>query len=258
MGATLTRKGLATRQRIVAGAAELFRERGVAGTSLDDVCEATSTSKSQLFHYFPDGRTQLLAAVAQHEADRVLDDQQPALDQLTSWAAWQAWRDRVVERYRAQGQACPLAVLTSQLGPGSPEHREVVGGLLRRWQGKIADGIRTMQAGGEIESSVDADRHAAALLAGIQGGVVIMLATGEITHLEVALDQGIGGLRGAQGLGLAGAAMASAGGRNSAGGDGASGRNAAGGDGAGGRNAAGGDGAGGPADGSAGRDGGGA
>ena len=34
MGATLTRKGLATRQRIVAGAAELFRARGVAGTSL--------------------------------------------------------------------------------------------------------------------------------------------------------------------------------------------------------------------------------
>ena len=210
MGATLTRKGLATRQRIVAGAAELFRGRGVAGTSLDDVCEATSTSKSQLFHYFPDGRTQLLTAVAQHEADRVLDDQQPALDQLTSWAAWQAWRDRVVERYRAQGQACPLAVLTSQLGPGSPEHRDVVGGLLRRWQGKIADGIRTMQASGEIRPSVDADRHAAALLAGIQGGVVIMLATGEITHLEVALDQGIGALRGTQGPRPAGAALAGA------------------------------------------------
>ncbi len=39
MGSTLTRKGLATRQRIVAGAAELFRARGVAGTSLDDDAE---------------------------------------------------------------------------------------------------------------------------------------------------------------------------------------------------------------------------
>jgi hypothetical protein len=77
----------------------------------------------------------------------------------------------------------------------------VVGGLLRRWQDKIAGGIRSMQAGGEIGPSVDADRHAAALLAGIQGGVVIMLATGEIAHLEVALDQGIGALRGAQGAG---------------------------------------------------------
>ena len=192
MGTTLTRKGQATRQRIVAGAADLFRERGVAGTSLDDVCEATCTSKSQLFHYFPEGRTQLLAAVAQHEADRVLEDQQPMLDQLTSWAAWQAWRDRVVERYRAQGQACPLAVLTSQLGPGSPEHQEVVVGLFRWWQRKIADGIRNMQASGQIESSLDADRRAAALLAGLQGGVLIMLATGEIAHLEVADQFGCG------------------------------------------------------------------
>jgi AcrR family transcriptional regulator len=217
MGGTLTRKGLATRQRIVAGAAELFRARGVAGTSLDDVCEATSTSKSQLFHDFPDGRTQLLAAVAQHEADRVIEDQQPALDQLTSWAAWQAWRDRVVERYRAQGQSCPLAVLTSQLGPGSPEHQEVVVGLFRRWQRKIADGIRGMQASGQIGPSVDADRRAAALLAGLQGGVLIMLATGEIAHLEVALDEGIGALRGTpgtaqDGAGVSGAAQDRAGG----------------------------------------------
>jgi AcrR family transcriptional regulator len=215
MGATLTRKGLATRQRIVAGAAELFRARGVAGTSLDDVCEATSTSKSQLFHYFPDGRTQLLAAVAQHEADRVLEDQQPALDQLTSWPAWQAWRDRVVGRYRAQGQSCPLAVLTSQLGPGSPEHQEVVVGLFRRWQQKIADGIRSMQASGQIAPSVDADRRAAALLAGLQGGVLIMLATGEISHLEVALDEGIGALRGAPEVAGGSGAAASDGGGTS-------------------------------------------
>ncbi len=81
----------------------------------------------------------------------------------------------------------------------------MVVGLLRRWQQKIADGIRSMQAGGEIRPSVDAGQRAAALLAGLQGGVVIMLATGEISHLEVALDQGIGALRGTSGAGLEGA-----------------------------------------------------
>ena len=192
----LTAKGTATRQRIVDGAAAEIRAHGATATTLDDVLARTATSKGQLFHYFPDGRTQLIAAVAQHEADRVLDDQRPELDQLTSWAAWRAWRDRVVGRYRDQGQSCPLAVLTSQLGPGSPEHREVVVGLLRQWQQKIADGIRSMQASGDVAPSVDADQRAAALLAGIQGGVMIMLATGEISHLEVALDQGIGALRG--------------------------------------------------------------
>jgi AcrR family transcriptional regulator len=195
MDRTLTRKGLATRQRIVSGAAALVRAHGVAGTSLDDVCVATNASKSQLFHYFPDGRAQLLLAVAQHEADRVLADQQPALGHLTSWDAWQTWRDLVVERYRRQGQSCPLAVLTSQLGPGSAETQQVVVGLMERWQGSIVRGIRAMQASGDIRPEIDAGRCAAALLAGLQGGVVIMLATGNISHLEIALDQGIDALR---------------------------------------------------------------
>jgi hypothetical protein len=62
-----------------------------------------------------------------------------------------------------------------------------------------------MQASGQIESSLDADRRAAALLAGLQGGVLIMLATGEIAHLEVALDEGIAALRGVPGAAQDGA-----------------------------------------------------
>ncbi|HEX3750117.1 MAG TPA: TetR/AcrR family transcriptional regulator, partial [Streptosporangiaceae bacterium] len=60
----LTSKGTATRQRIVAGAAALVRDLGPANVSLDDIRAATSTSKSQLFHYFPDGKSDLLLAVA--------------------------------------------------------------------------------------------------------------------------------------------------------------------------------------------------
>ena len=44
----------------------------------------TGTSKGQLFHYFPGGREDLLLAVADYEAGRVLADQQPYLGQLTS------------------------------------------------------------------------------------------------------------------------------------------------------------------------------
>jgi hypothetical protein len=60
---------------------------------------------------------------------------------------------------------------------------------------------------------VQPDRAAAALLAGIQGGVVIMLATGGISHLEVALDQGIAALRGGQGPVQEGAVTGGAAGR---------------------------------------------
>jgi AcrR family transcriptional regulator len=190
-----TEKGRATRQRIIEGAAQEVRARGIANTSLDDVRSVTNTSKSQLFHYFPEGKTQLLLAVAQHEADLVLADQQPHLDNLGSWRAWVAWRNLVVDRYRHQGQHCPLSVLVSQLGPSEPSVRVVVVDLLDRWQDRIADGIRRMQVQGKIAPHLNAERTAAALLAGIQGGVLVMLATGRMTHLEAALDQGIERLR---------------------------------------------------------------
>ncbi len=194
-GATLTNKGSATRARIIAGAAAEIRGRGAAETTLDDVLARTRTSKSQLFHYFPDGKGQLLLEVATSEAERVLSDQQPHLGQLNSWTAWQSWRNAVVDRYRLQGRHCPLSGLLSQLGGDSPDIQAVITSLFDRWQRDITAGIREMQRQGKVGPRLDVDRTAAALLAGIQGGVVVMLTTGRLTHLEAALDVGIAHLR---------------------------------------------------------------
>lgn len=191
----LTPKGAATKQRIVEGAARAIRRHGVFALTLDDVLAATATSKSQLFHYFPDGKDELMLAVARHEADRVISDQQPELSALTSWPAWQNWRDKVVARYREQGRECPLDIAVSQIGSTTAGAQSVAAGLLARWQAELATGIRHMQSIGEVDRDRDADRSAAALLAGIQGGVVILLSTGRMGHLEAALDQGIADLR---------------------------------------------------------------
>jgi len=191
----LTAKGERTRSRIIAGAADEIREYGPGVTTLDDILFRTRTSKGQLFHYFPRGKEELLLAVARHEAQRVLDDQQPHLGQLTSWRAWQAWRDAVVERYRQQGPTCPLAVLMTELGRSTPAARAVTGQLIDQWEQDIFEGIKSMQGSGRISDAVDARQAARALLAGIQGGVSILLSTGDVAHLEAALDTGIAALR---------------------------------------------------------------
>jgi len=194
---SLTAKGQATRARIIQGAAEVLREKGVAVATLDDVLARTSTSKSQLFHYFPGGKDDLLLAVAQFEADQVLRDQQPYLGCLDSWDAWYRWRDAVIKRYEEQGDHCPLGSLFLQIGRNSPGTRVIVIELLRQWQEHLATGIRAMRAAGHLSPAVDVDRAAAALLAGIQGGVSILLSTGQSTHLHAALDEGIAALRNA-------------------------------------------------------------
>ena len=191
----LTSKGTATRQRIVAGAAALVRDQGPANVSLDDIRTVTSTSKSQLFHYFPDGKSDLLLAVARYEAQQVLDDQQPMLGQLTSPAAWEAWRDRVIEKYRAQGPGCPLSALTSQLGLADPVIRDVVTDLYARWHEYLADGVRALVAAGELDPGTDVAGVATTILTAVAGGATLLMATGDISSLETALTAAVGDLR---------------------------------------------------------------
>ena len=179
----LTARGAATRARIVEGAAELIRERGIAEVAMDDIRAATSTSKSQLFHYFPGGRTELLAAVTQHEADRVIEDQRPPIDDPSTDASWRAWQALVVERYTRQGEHCPLAALTSELGKSSPEARAIVRDLMDRWQALLASGVRAVQP-----AAPDPDAAAGIILAAVQGGVVLLMNTGSPRYLEAALE----------------------------------------------------------------------
>jgi AcrR family transcriptional regulator len=181
----ITAKGLATRERIVEGAAATIREFGVPEATLDAIRARTETSKSQLFHYFPGGRQELLLAVAHHEADRVLSDQQPHLSALTTWDAWQRWRTAVVRRYRRQGRTCPLAVLMTELGRSDPAAQEVTRSLFMQWRRELAAGVAAMQG---TTATLDPDRYAGAIIATVQGGVSLLLATGSTRELEDGLD----------------------------------------------------------------------
>ncbi|GAB3367125.1 TetR/AcrR family transcriptional regulator [Amycolatopsis echigonensis] len=191
----LTRKGEATRQRIVEGAAEVIRERGVLATTLDDVRARTRTSKSQLFHYFPDGKEELLLAVARWEADRVIEVQQPVLGTLRTWDDFRTWQKVVLGHYTEQGRHCPLNVVMSQIGRNTPGAQSVVTQLMQRWLSELTAGIEHLRAAGEVRPGLDPRQAASALLAGVQGGVLMLLTTGEAEHLEAALDVGIAGLR---------------------------------------------------------------
>ncbi|RKQ91099.1 TetR family transcriptional regulator [Solirubrobacter pauli] len=174
MPATTT-KGAATRARIVETAADLVLQRGVGRTSLDDIRAGTGTSKSQLFHYFPAGKAELVEAIAAFQAERVLDAQRPHLDELDNFESWERWRDAVLAHYGAQRHlACPISALTLEAGVDASAHME-------RWQGYIEAGVARM--------GVDDDgRTALAVFAALQGGLLLMRAQQSLEPLRAALD----------------------------------------------------------------------
>jgi AcrR family transcriptional regulator len=193
----LTTKGAATRRRIIDNAADQVLARGVGQTSLDDVLAATKTSKSQLFHYFPGGKHELVRAIAACQGERVLQAQRPAIDDLGSWDCWKEWRDAVIAYYtRVDGvMGCPIGSLTSEVAPLDPTLRNDLAAYFRRWAGLLADGVRRLHDHGLVNDGVDADAMATELLAAVQGGLLLSQVAGTLRPLEQALDAALAHLR---------------------------------------------------------------
>ena len=185
----LTAKGRATRARIVEAASRLIFERGVAGTSLDDVKVSADVSSSQLYHYFAD-KAALVSAVVVHQVNSVLDGQAPHLSKLGGMAALRAWRNALVairRELKCEG-GCPIGSLVSELAESDAKLRGEVAAGFRRWEASIGDGLRTMQARGELREDADVDSLATAILAAAQGGILLTQAHRTTVPLEIALD----------------------------------------------------------------------
>lgn len=192
----LTARGRATRERIVEAAAVLMHERGVAGTSLDDVRAATGTSKSQLYHYFQD-KSALVRAVVQRQVAQVLQAQQPELDHLDSLAGLRAWRDRVVALSATVGCAggCPLGRLAGELAETHPAARAALAEGFDRWHDRLAAGLFALQQRGELAGQADPRALALGLLAAVQGGLLLAQTSRTTTPLEVGLDLALHGIQ---------------------------------------------------------------
>jgi AcrR family transcriptional regulator len=186
---TLTARGRQTRQRIIEATGQQILASGIGGTTLDGVRAATLTSKSQLFHYFPGGKAELVREVATWEGEQLLAAQLPWLDDLSTWESWHAWRDALVDYYLGLGRwACPIGSMAWEAAATDPELATFVAQSMTQWRGRLADGIRRMQDGGNVSTEVDADRLAAAILAAVQGGLMLSQPERSSWPLEAALD----------------------------------------------------------------------
>ncbi|MET7729010.1 TetR/AcrR family transcriptional regulator [Streptomyces mirabilis] len=186
-GRRLTPKGRETRRRIVAAAAQLMYERGVSDVTLEDVRDVAGVSGSQIYHYFADKQA-LLLAVIEFQAEALLKMQQPLFGQLDTMAGLRRWRDALVEyqrRMQCRG-GCPIGSLGGEVAETNPEARLAVAAGLLRWEAAIREGLEAMRARGELDA--DPEDLALAILAALQGGLLLAQIQRRVRPLEVALD----------------------------------------------------------------------
>ena len=183
----LTPKGERTRARIIGAAARLIYERGVPGTTLEDVRTAAEVSGSQLSHYFAD-KDELVQAVIGHQAGVIVGNQQHA--DLGTIEGLTAWRDLVVAAAKsADGMGgCPLGSLGSQLAESDPQARALVADGFGRWSAAISDGLRALHAAGHLPPGINPGDLAVTLLAALQGGLLLAQVQRDTRPLETAVD----------------------------------------------------------------------
>jgi TetR/AcrR family transcriptional regulator, transcriptional repressor for nem operon len=183
----LTRKGQATRDRIVSAATDLIAQHGVAGLSTDQVRKAAGVSGSQLYHYFA-SKGELIRAVITRQADLAVGGV-PDLGALDSLDALRAWADAAVARQAedAGRGECTLGTLAAELSADEPSRAEISEGFLR-WRDVLRAGLGRMQDRGDLDASADLDGLAYALLAALQGGALLSQTLRDVAPMRAALD----------------------------------------------------------------------
>jgi TetR/AcrR family transcriptional regulator, transcriptional repressor for nem operon len=183
-----TERGRRSRAAIVRAAGELMHRRGLAGPSIDEILVASNTGKSQLYHYF-DGRTDLSAAVLEHQFDRVMAAQ-PALHD-PACAELVTWRDQVLKALLESSYGmCPLGTFVGQVADDA-ELSGTLAKLFDRWQQGLAELVSRAQKHGGVRPEVDPAEAGRALLVALQGGTALSHVHREAEPLRRALDAAI-------------------------------------------------------------------
>jgi TetR/AcrR family transcriptional repressor of nem operon len=184
-----TPKGQATRQRIVAAAAALMYSNGVARTSLGEVEMAASAGRSQLYHYFPD-KAHLVAAVIDYHGERISEIANPSTAALSTWAAWQQWRDDTIAHHSSNAcvGGCPLGSLASELSDASEPTRQHLSESFARWEDSFRRGFTRMQEDRLLVMEADPALLGQILITALEGGILMSQTHRDPRYLEVALD----------------------------------------------------------------------
>jgi TetR/AcrR family transcriptional regulator, transcriptional repressor for nem operon len=193
----LTSRGQATRERIVSAAADLIFERGVAAVSMRDVRSAARVSGSQLSHYFGDKQS-LIRAVIAHQADAVVQaHQMPELGQLDSFDALQRWAELNIDslqRHECQG-GCSYGSLAGELVECDESLRGDLAAGFDRWEELFRHGLILMRDRGDLRPDADPDQLTYALMAALQGGMLLGQTARDVAPLRAALTSVLDYLR---------------------------------------------------------------
>ncbi|MFY9670590.1 MAG: TetR/AcrR family transcriptional regulator [Trebonia sp.] len=194
-GEPITRRGRASRERIVERAAELFAERGIAATSVDEVIAAAGAGKGQFYHYFR-SRDELAAAAVGYRCAQVVAALTQSLGGVSSLAGLEQALEGFIAGFEQAGlPGCPIGTLATEVAGRNEDARLQAAAGFDAWEQLLASALERMCQREELRADASPAVLATGLLASIEGGMVLSQARKDMASLRVAVEAGLAQVR---------------------------------------------------------------
>ena len=178
----MTQRDPRTRERIIIGAADLIRRRGLAGSTVRDLAAHSGAPLGSTYHYFPRGKQQLAAEAVRFAGDlvvRVLERELQTGPVAGLRAFLALWRQTVLDSDFTAG--CPVLAVAVEEAPadGDPEAIIAAAEVFTRWQSLLSASLH--EHGVPLD---EASRLATLIIAAVEGTVAMCRAQRDIQPLD--------------------------------------------------------------------------
>ncbi|KLO32122.1 TetR/AcrR family transcriptional regulator [Mycobacterium haemophilum] len=181
--ASTKRRG--TRDKMLVSAAEVMREHGAAGVTIDAVLARSGAPRGSVYYHFPDGRNQILTEALRYAGDAITTTIDDTVDRgakvlLRKFVAY--WEHLLTNDDFTAG--CPVVAAAIGSAGDAPELPTEAGAILDRWCTALARAFVT-----DGFSDSDAAALAVMSIAALEGAVVLCRATRSVHPLHQVGDQ---------------------------------------------------------------------
>jgi TetR/AcrR family transcriptional repressor of nem operon len=179
-------KGETTRELILEKSAPVFNRKGIAGTSMSDIMEATNLSKGALYVHF-DNKEVLASAAVDYNMDLLEKKVSQALSRHKTakgrlFAFIKVFNDPMNPPVAG---GCPMMNFSTEADEQNPVIKEKVSQVIDISQELIAGIIKKGINDGEFKADWDFKEFATVMFAMIEGGIMICRANGNNEKMKV-------------------------------------------------------------------------
>ena len=186
-----TRKGQATKQKMIKVAAHLMHKNGVNATTVNDVLEHSRTGKSQFSHYFG-SKDSLIAEVIDFHVQTMVArpieiiNGMEGLEDLCKLVEF--YLERQEEFLESFNGGCPIGQISLELQGSHTVLRHRIENAFKSVKDALAAKLLQLQAEGKLNAEIPTDEVSQFFLASMEGGCLLSKTSQSTAPLRVVMQ----------------------------------------------------------------------